>query len=295
LDPRRRATLKRRGRDRACGYAASTINQYLAAISSFFSYAERNWPVMLPNGQEIALTTLCGIQLNPVKVIKRKTSGAVKRREQPYMSIEQLRRFLNAIPVDSPTGLRDRALFTFYVMTGARNTEARTLRWGDIEERGGRMQWYWRGKGRGRKANKQAWKDLPPECWDRIRQYLKAVGRWSSMDEEDYLFTAVSDSAANLPTVSEDAWSPFSQPLSSREVNRRVKLYAERAGLDPEEIHVHTLRHSAAMLMKEAGADVSDIMHFLNHENLNTTQLYLHRMEGQRNVHAGKMAELLRL
>jgi site-specific recombinase XerD len=67
------------------------------------------------------------------------------------------------------------------------------------------------------------------------------------------------------------------------------------AGLDAEEVHVHTLRHSAAMLMDEAGADLDEIRRFLNHESLNTTQTYMHKMKGQRNVHAGKMAELLGL
>jgi site-specific recombinase XerD len=98
-----------------------------------------------------------------------------------------------------------------------------------------------------------------------------------------------------LPTVDAEAWSPYSQPLSAREVNRRLKMHAARAGLESRDIHVHTLRHSAAMLMDEAGADLAEIMKFLNHESLATTQRYIHKMRGQRNVHAAKMAELLNL
>jgi integrase len=294
LDPRRVEALRRRGSERRCGYANSTINAFMAAISSFYSYAEQNWPVMLPSGKEVPLTWVSGVAMNPVKVVKRKPSGA-RKREQPYLSLVQIRRLLAAIPQDTAAGQRDRALFTFYIMTGARNTEARTLTWGDLDERGGRYFWYWRGKGRGRNPDKQTWKELAPECYTRIVQYLKAVGRWASMSDEDYIFTAVSDAAANLPTVSADAWDPHAQPLSAREVNRRLKGYAERAGLDPLEIHVHTLRHSAAMLMDEAGADLMDIMRFLNHENVSTTQIYMEHMKGQKNVHMGKMAELLHL
>ena len=296
LDPRRVVTLKRRGRKRRRGYAPGTIQQRLAAISSFYSYAEFNWPVMLPNGAEISLTLVSQMTLNPVRVIKRRGGGAGENaKEQAYLSLEQLRAFLGAIPRTTTQGLRDRALFLFYVMTGARNTEARTLTWGDFRERGGRMFWYWRGKGRGRKSTKEQWKELPPEVWDAVVLYLKAAGRWGQLEEDDPIFTALTDRAGNLPHVSAEFWDPHSDPLTAREVNRLVKKYAERAGLDPDDVHVHTLRHSAAMLMDEAGADVDEIRRFLNHENLNTTQLYLHKMKGQRNVHAGKMAELLRL
>jgi integrase len=295
LDPRRVEALQRRGSDRTCGYAASTINLYLAAVSSFYSYAENNWPVLLADGREVALSLLSGLTLNPVRVIKRKAAVGAAQREQPYLSFEQLRQFLNAIPKSTAAGQRDYALFLLYIMTGARNSEARTLQWQDFQERGGRRFWFWRGKGSGRKENKTAWKELPPECWEAITRYLKLVGRWDSMRAEDYVFTAVSDAAANLPTVDAEAWSPYSQPLSAREVNRRLKMHAARAGLESRDIHVHTLRHSAAMLMDEAGADLAEIMKFLNHESLATTQRYIHKMRGQRNVHAAKMAELLNL
>lgn len=295
LDPRRRAALRARGEERATGYSASTIQQYVAAVSSFFSFAMRNWPVMLPNGREVSLAEWCGITLNPVRVVPRKHTIGAQKREQPYLSIQQLRQFRAAIPVTTAPGVRDLALFTLYMMTGARNSEARTLQWKDFREVGGRMQWYWRGKGRGRKANKESWKDLPPECWDLICLYLKAVGRWGDLQADDYIFTAVTDNATNLPSVSAEAWDRYAQPLSAREVNRRIKLYAKRAGLDAQEIHVHTLRHSAAMLMDEVGASLIEIMNFLNHESLTTTQQYINHMKGERNVHAGKMAEALRL
>ena len=38
-----------------------------------------------------------------------------------------------------------------------------------------------------------------------------------------------------------------------------LKKYARRAGLDPQKVTVHTLRHTAAMLRKQAGDDVEQI------------------------------------
>jgi len=295
LDARRVKTLRRRGHERTHGYAKATIGQYLAAVSSFFSYVEHNWPVTLPDGREVTLLSLSGIMLNPVRVIKRRLTAGAQKREQAYLTALQLRRFLRAIPQTTALGLRDRALFMLYIMTGGRNSEVRTLQWQDFQERGERMFWHWRGKGRGRKDSKDLWKELPPECWAAIKIYLQAAGRWDNLQAENYVFTALGNSAANLPGVSALQWDPHAQPLTSREVNRLVKKYAARAELDPEDVHVHTLRHSAAMLMDQAGADPEEIRKFLNHESLNTTQGYLHKMKGERNVHAGQMAELLGL
>jgi integrase len=291
LDPRRVKTLQKQGRKRTCGYAKSTINQYLAAISSFYRYAECHGTVRLPDGREVELTRLSGIRLNPVDLIEQRGAAGAPQRERVYLSLEQLRHFLSAIPRHTTLGLRDRALLLFYVMTGGRNSEVRTLRWGDLRERGGHI--FWRQRGRGKEP--EAWKALPPECWEALQHYLKAARRWDDLQEGDYLFTALTERAAHLPTVSEGRWEPHAHPLSINEVTRIVKRYAKRAGLDPKEVHVRSLRHSAAMLMDEVGADPEEIRDFLNHENLDTTRRYLHEMRGQRNVHAAKMAEALRL
>ncbi len=295
LDARRVKTLRRRGNARTHGYARATLGQYLAAVSSFYSYAEFNWPVALPDGREVTLLILSGMRLNPVRVIKRRQAGGAPPDGQSYLTAGQLRQFLSTIPRTSTGGLRDRALFMFYALTGGRNTEIRTLQWRDFQERGARRFWHWRGKGRGRKDSKNLWKELPPECWDALQIYLQAAQRWDALQAEDYIFTALTRRAGNLPGVSAQHWDPHAQPLSAREVNRLVKKYARRAELNPEEIHVHTLRHSAAMLLKQTGADAEEIREFLNHESLVTTQSYLHQMAGQRNPHAGQMAELLGL
>jgi integrase len=42
---------------------------------------------------------------------------------------------------------------------------------------------------------------------------------------------------------------------------------------------VHDLRHTAARLRREAGADVEEIREFLAHSSLAVTQVYLHRLE----------------
>ena len=71
------------------------------------------------------------------------------------------------------------------------------------------------------------------------------------------------------------------RPLSSGAANRALKHYARRAGLDPRRIHVHVLRHSAAMLEEELGASLPDLCAFLGHASPATTMRYLEHLRGQ--------------
>ncbi len=114
------------------------------------------------------------------------------------------------------------------------------------------------------------------------------------MAEGDYVFTALTDRAKRLGKVS-DTWEPFAQPLSMREVGSLLKKYARRAGLNPAKIHVHTLRHTAAMLRKEAGDDLEAIKSLLEHSSLAITQIYIHKVEGKKDTSWSKVEALLGL
>jgi site-specific recombinase XerD len=101
-------------------------------------------------------------------------------------------------------------------------------------------------------------------------------------DPDEYIFQPVTDNATRLPNVNAEKWAQNrNHPITSREVGRLLKVYARRAGLEAEKISVHTLRHSAAMLRREAGDDVQKISDFLGHSNAAVTRIYLHKIEGK--------------
>lgn len=270
------------------GLSESTIAQYLAAISSFYSFAAR-YPVEMPDNNTISLFD----GLNPVKAAGVPRPSPKPFENATYLDAAQLSALLDAISrwcVASPTrhlqGLRDYAMFHCYILTGGRSSEVRVWRWRDLRQQGGGWQYYYNNKG------KTGWNDLPGDAWESVYRYLTLAGLWGKLTPDDYIFTPLTDSALRFQRIQDVDWTR-NHPLSGHEIGRLLKRYGELAGLEPDLLHVHTLRHSAYMLYTEAGVDVRFCSKLLNHSSLATTTHYDHIMVGQRNTEWRKAAALL--
>jgi integrase/recombinase XerD len=71
-------------------------------------------------------------------------------------------------------------------------------------------------------------------------------------------------------------------PLTRGGVFLILRKIAGKAGLDPERVHPHLLRHSFATHLLEGGADLRSVQEMLGHADLATTELYTHVSDSRR-------------
>lgn len=259
---------------RQTGRSDTTINIKLAAVSSYYTYCQRNYTLTGPDNRPQPLT-----DHNPAQRPER-------AKIQPYsktthLDLHQLRDLLRAIDRRTPTGLRDYALILFYLYTGRRSSEGRLLQWRHITTQNNRAYYTWTGKGQTGRTD-----ELPWPVHHAITAYHQAAGR--QIGPDSYLFTPLP--GGSLPNLSH---LPPNRPLSSAAVNQIIKRAAKRAGLDPTTVRTHTLRHSAAMLRRSLTDDLQEIQTFLNHASLATTQIYLQHTDQRLDPRWMQIQELL--
>ena len=209
------------------GVSVSTRNARLVALRSWFAFAAHRHP------EHAAL-------------IARVLAIPSKRRDRPLVSFlepEEADALLKAPGTGRWTGRRDRALLTFAVQTGLRLSELTGLTRADVHLGTG-AHVTCLGKGR-----KQRSTPLRREGAAVVRAWL----RERTGEPSDPLFPSLHGSA-----------------LSADAVQRLVAKHVRRAqtacpSLAKKHVTPHTLRHTCAMTLLEAGNDVAVIGLFLGH------------------------------
>ena len=181
------------------------------------------------------------------------------RRADPFpkaLAVHQAIALVEAPDLSTVSGRRDRALLEFLYGTGARVSEAVELALRDLDL--GERTVILTGKGA-----RQRQVPLGGATVDAIMNWLPDRSR---------LATGVRRPDA----VDRDAvfLNLRGRRLSRQSAFRIVRAHAARVGIDPATVSPHTLRHSAATHMVEAGADLRSVQVLLGHAKISTTQVY---------------------
>jgi integrase/recombinase XerD len=262
------------------GLADSTVAQRLSALSSYYRYLKRP----SPNGRPLH-------PHNPVDGVERADLEVSPYERSRKISIEDFKKILEEIDAGAVSGARDRAAFLFYVLCGRRRREVVDLHGRDLRVEGNKVSYRVRLKG-----GRVKWKEMPPPVWDAIRHYLYVAGR--ALTDEAPVFVASVDNGDYLREyygAAEEGEGDAELPITGAAMSQALKRYARRAGLDPNRISLHSLRHLGAELFQGASKDIQQTQQFLDHAQLNTTQIYLTQLTGEEHRHWQAMTNELEL
>jgi len=165
---------------------------------------------------------------------------------------------INAVPTDQPGGRRDRAMLELLYGCGLRVSELCGLKAGDLK----RSEKTVLVRGKGGKSR------------------LVPVGEAALKRVEDYLEQA--RPALLKGQTCDSLFVTARGKQMRREVfYRRLKDYAVRAGLRPDTVSPHVLRHTFATHLLQGGAHLRAIQEMLGHSDISTTEIYSHLYTGR--------------
>jgi site-specific recombinase XerD len=190
----------------------------------------------------------------------------VEERQVKFLSGEQVDRLLNAPSQDSIAGKRDKAILEVLFSTGLRVSELTKL---DRDK----VNLETREFGVVGKGGKARVVFLSSRATDWLVKYLNERN-----DHYKPLF--IHHKGKVEPTTQDEKMR-----LTPRSVQRMIKKYSHKMKM-PFEVTPHSVRHSFATDLLNAGADIRSVQEMLGHKNISTTQIYTHVTNKQlRDVH----------
>jgi len=248
-------------------YAPSTVRCYIHAVQDFAKYFGRSPYRLGPDHIRQYQAHLFRDRKLLAGTIALRTAALrflyVKTLRRPYLheqipfpkrpmtlptvlSLEEVERL-----IASASNLMHRAMLMTLYATGLRRSELCQLKVADIDSQ--RMVIRVR-QGKGARDRDVL---LSPKLLETLREY------WRWMKPRTYLFPGtVKNWRADVPITPKVVWNAV--------VEART-----RAGIQ-KHVTPHTLRHSFATNMLEAGADLRSIQMLLGHRDLADTAIYLH-------------------
>jgi tyrosine recombinase XerC len=229
------------GELRRQGLAKASVARAVSALRTFYRF----------------LDARSGVAVNPAKSVRMpkldRRLPAVLDRTQVEVMFEYAEAFAAKGGFSS---LRDLAILELFYATGMRLSELAGLNLADVDV----VSEQARLRGKGRKER------IVPLGGHAVRALARYYG-----EREDLL--------ARLPPGRGDRRAVFlsqkGDRLSARGVQHLVRRHLKRLD-ESSGLKVHSLRHSFATHLLDAGADLRAVQELLGHASLSTTQVYTH-------------------
>lgn len=253
------------------GLSERTHEAYLRAVRQLAAHFKtppdqiseqqlREYFLFLKNDKQFAAPSLkiafCGIKFFFTRTVPRDWE-TLKRIKIPrpqtlpdVLSLDEVRRLIEAVR----TPHNKAYLWTVYSL-GLRLGEGLHLQVGDIDSERMLVHVH-RGKGA-----KDRYVPLPPKTLTMLREY------WATHHNKLWLFPATGRDGKQGATAT--------KPMAKASVQGAMRRVVQEIGLK-KSVHIHTLRHSYATHLLEAGVNLRLIQKYLGHSSLQTTMVYLH-------------------
>lgn len=218
------------------GISRNSIARKVAAVRSFFKYCFKRGYV----------------QKNPAHLLI-----VPKKEKRLPVTVAQsdIERMMELADENTPAVQQERAILELFYSTGIRLSELVNLDVNDVDVRKSQVTVF--GKG-----NKQRVIPIGKKALEAYRRHVKTrpdlLTDNSENDDKKALFIAARGGR-----------------IYPRKVQRIIEEYLTKTS-EVTQKSPHTLRHSFATHMLDAGADIRMIKEFLGHTDLNSTQVYTH-------------------
>lgn len=219
-------------------YERRSVVRKLSSLKAFFKWLEREKLV----------------EKNPAQAV---LSPRTSRVLPDVLTLEEVEQMLALPDLETPFGVRDKALLETLYATGMRVAESANLSMPDIDWRAGEI------RVREGKGGKERVVLLGSHALAALKNYV------------DQSRAALMARCQNSLSATTDAvWiNGRGTRLSAHAIYTIVVACARRAALD-KNVTPHTLRHSFATHLLEGGADLRVVQELLGHRSLSSTQIY---------------------
>lgn len=218
-------------------YSRKTISRKLSSLRSFYRFLVReNY-----------------LENNPFQMV---STPKLEKKLPSFLYTDEIKELLSAPNLNKPLGIRDRAIMEVLYASGVRVSELVSLNIDSVDLIGGNALVF--GKG-----SKERYVPLGKYSVEALTSYLEIRGIFNLQNEK----AGKTEKALFL--------NKYGGRLTDRSVRRIIDKYVDYIA-NNKKVSPHTLRHTFATHLLNAGADLRSVQELLGHVNISTTQIYTH-------------------